>query len=684
MSDNSIPIAKKIPHQLIEHGRVREDNYYWLNDRDNEEVIAYLEAENLYSEHILAPTQSLQDTVYQEMVGRIKQDDNSVPYLLRGFWYYTRYEKGKEYPIYCRKESSLENPEQIILDVNKLAQGYEYFHVTGLSVSHDNELLAFGVDSIGRRQYTLYIKNLNTGEIIEKTVSHTDGSYVWANDNLTLFYDVKDEVTLRSYCIKKHRLGSNPQEDIDIFIEKDDTFECGVYKSKSGDYIFIKSYSTLTSETYYLDANNPDGVFVSVLPRERGHLYGVEYYDQHFYLVTNKDAINFKLVRFHVANTGSQDWEEIIAHRDTVLLDGIDIFKEYFVISERENAAINIRVIHWDSKAEQTLQFPDPCYDAYTFANFDFDTKVLRYCYTSFTHPDSVYDYHMDTGEYILQKQDEVVGGYDASQYISERIFARAEDGTQIPISLVYNRSKLKNKKNNPLLLYGYGSYGISMDAYFSSDRLSLLDRGFIFAIAHIRGGQEMGRRWYEHGKLLHKMNTFTDFIACAEYLVNQNYTSPQHLYAMGGSAGGLLMGAVINMRPDLFHGIVAQVPFVDVMTTMGDETIPLTTGEFDEWGNPKDKTYYDYMMQYSPYDNIKKQDYPHMLVTTGLHDSQVQYWEPAKWVAKLREYKTDDNMLLFRCEMNAGHGGKSGRFQRLRERALEYAFLLSLEMAIE
>ena len=684
MSDNSIPIAKKIPHQLIEHGRVREDNYYWLNDRDNKEVIAYLEAENLYSEHILAPTQSLQDTVYQEMVGRIKQDDNSVPYLLRGFWYYTRYEKGKEYPIYCRKESSLENPEQIILDVNKLAQGYEYFHVTGLSVSHDNELLAFGVDSIGRRQYTLYIKNLNTGEIIEKTVSHTDGSYVWANDNLTLFYDVKDEVTLRSYCIKKHRLGSNPQEDIDIFIEKDDTFECGVYKSKSGDYIFIKSYSTLTSETYYLDANNPDGVFVSVLPRERGHLYGVEYYDQHFYLVTNKDAINFKLVRFHVANTGSQDWEEIIAHRDTVLLDGIDIFKEYFVISERENAAINIRVIHWDSKAEQTLQFPDPCYDAYTFANFDFDTKVLRYCYTSFTHPDSVYDYHMDTGEYILQKQDEVVGGYDASQYISERIFARAEDGTQIPISLVYNRSKLKNKKNNPLLLYGYGSYGISMDAYFSSDRLSLLDRGFIFAIAHIRGGQEMGRRWYEHGKLLHKMNTFTDFIACAEYLVNQNYTSPQHLYAMGGSAGGLLMGAVINMRPDLFHGIVAQVPFVDVMTTMGDETIPLTTGEFDEWGNPKDKTYYDYMMQYSPYDNIKKQDYPHMLVTTGLHDSQVQYWEPAKWVAKLREYKTDDNMLLFRCEMNAGHGGKSGRFQRLRERALEYAFLLSLEMAIE
>lgn len=501
-----------------------------------------------------------------------------------------------------------------------------------------------------------------------------------ATDNLTLFYDVKDEITLRSYLIKKHRIGADPQEDIDIFIEKDDAFECGVYKSKSGDYIFIKSYSILTSETYYLDANNPDGVFVSVLPRERGHLYGVEYYDQHFYLVTNKDAINFKLVRFHVGNTGSQDWEEIIAHRDTVFLDGIDIFKEYVVISERENAAINIRVIHWDSKAEQTLQFPDPCYDVYTFANLDFDTQILRYCYTSFTHPDSVYDYHMDTGEYMLQKQDEVVGGYDSSQYISERIFAMAEDGTQIPISLVYNKSKIKAEGNNPLLLYGYGSYGISIDACFSSDRLSLLDRGFIFAIAHIRGGQEMGRRWYENGKLLHKMNTFTDFIACAEHLVRQNYTSPQHLYAMGGSAGGLLMGAVVNMRPDLFHGIVAQVPFVDVMTTMGDETIPLTTGEFDEWGNPKDKLYYDYMMIYSPYDNVQEQDYPHMLVTTGLHDSQVQYWEPAKWVAKLREYKTDSNMLLFTCEMHAGHGGKSGRFERLKEKALAYTFLLYLE----
>jgi oligopeptidase B len=679
------PVAQKVPKSLVVHQQERIDNYYWLNDREDKNVIKYLKEENKYSEGMLKHTEDFQTNLFNEMVGRIKQTDLSVPYRVRGYWYYNRYEEGKEYPIYCRKKGTMDEKEEIMLDVNQMAKGSSYYDVTGLSISTDNNLLAYGVDNVSRRKYTLYVKNLSTGEVYKESVPNTDGSYVWANDNKTLFYDVKDEETLRTYLIKKHILGTEASKDENVFEEKDVTFNCGVYKSKSEDYIFIGSYSTLTSEVQYLEANNPDKGFVPLLPRYPDHLYSAEYFNGYFYLTTNFEAKNFKLVRIPVKNNGADgqkpgNWEEIIPHRRDVLLDGIDIFKNYLVVSERQKGLTQIRVKSWDGKVDYQIPFKEAAFTVYTSVNPDFDTDILRYSYTSLVTPNSIYDFDMKGQQSKLLKQQEVVGGYDPSVYQSERIFVKAKDGIQVPISLVYNAKVTKPGANTPLLLYGYGSYGASMDPYFSSVRLSLLDRGFVFAIAHIRGGQEMGRDWYEDGKLLNKMNTFTDFTSCAEFLISNNYTSAGHLYAMGGSAGGLLMGAVVNMRPDLFKGIVAQVPFVDVVTTMLDESIPLTTGEFDEWGNPKDKTYYEYMMKYSPYDNVRAQNYPNMLVTTGLHDSQVQYWEPAKWVAKLRELKTDQNKILFHCEMEAGHGGKSGRFERLKEVALEYAFLLDLE----
>ena len=673
------PVAAKNPKSLVIHNDERIDNYYWLNNREDKNVIQYLEEENAYTKGMMKHTEKFQKDLFKEMVGRIKQTDLSVPYKMRDYWYYNRFEEGKEYPIYCRKKGSLDAKEEIMLDVNSMAKGSSYYDVAGLSVSPDNTLLAYGVDNVSRRKYTLYVKNLVTGEVFKESVPNTDGSYVWANDNKTLFYDVKDEETLRTYLIKKHVLGTDASADENVFKEEDVTFNCGVYKSKSDDYIFIGSYSTLTSEIYYLDANKPGDQFKTVSPREKGHLYYVEYYNKYFYITTNKDALNFKLVKTPAGKVNSDGWEEVIPHRKNVLLDGIDIFKSYLVVSERLNGLTQIRVKSWDGKTDYYLPFKEQTYSAYTSVNPDFNTDVVRYSYTSLTTPNSVYDFDMGTQTEKLLKQQEVVGGYDPDQYHAERIMAKAEDGTLIPISLVYNKN-FKPSGKTPLLLYGYGSYGASMDPYFSSVRLSLLDRGFVYAIAHIRGGQEMGRQWYEDGKLLQKKNTFTDFIACAEHLVNNGYTSPEHLYAMGGSAGGLLMGAVVNMRPDLFHGVVAQVPFVDVVTTMLDESIPLTTGEFDEWGNPKDPVYYKYMMQYSPYDNVIAQNYPNMLVTTGLHDSQVQYWEPAKWIAKLRALKTDQNKLLMYCEMEAGHGGKSGRFERLKEVAMEYAFLFDLE----
>lgn len=674
----SAPIANKIPKELTTHGDTRVDNYYWLNDRNNKEVINYLKAENEYTEKSMAPLNGFKEALYKEMVGRIKQTDLSVPYKLRGYMYYTRYEEGKEYPIYCRKKGDMNAAEEILLDVNQMAKGHSYYDVTGLSVSPDNKLLAYGVDQVSRRQYTMYIKNLETGKTFKESVPNTDGSYVWANDNKTIFYDVKDETTLRTYLIKKHILNTKGSEDVSVYEEKDETFNCSVYKSKSEEFIFIGSYSTLTSEVFFLDANQPEQSFKSILPRERDHLYSVEYFEKYFYITTNKNAKNFKLIKKHINDIGIDNEEEVIPHRSNILLDGIEIFKNYLVISERENGLTQIRVIHWEGKKDTRIKFNEEVYSAYPSINPEFNTDILRYSYTSLTTPNSVYDYDLNTGEAVLLKQQEVVGGYDPKQYSSRRIMAKS-NGVLVPVSIVYNNKTIINA-NTPLLLYGYGSYGASMDPYFSSIRLSLLDRGFVFAIAHIRGGQEMGRQWYEDGKLLKKKNTFADFIACAEFLHNMGYSSPSHTYAMGGSAGGLLMGAVVNMRPDLFNGIVAQVPFVDVVTTMLDESIPLTTGEFDEWGNPKNEEYYHYIKSYSPYDNVTSQAYPNMLVTTGLHDSQVQYWEPAKWVAKLREMKSDDNKLYFYCEMEAGHGGKSGRFERLKEVALEYSFLLSLE----
>lgn len=674
------PKAMKKPKELTIHEHTRVDDYFWLNDREDKEVIQYLEQENAYLHQVLSPTKKFQDDLFREMVGRIKQTDLSVPYKLRGYYYYTRYEEGKEYPIFCRKKGSLDAAEEIMLNVNQMAEGSNYYDVTGLTISPDNRLLAYGVDNVSRRKYTLYIKDLTTGKIMKESVPNTDGSYVWAADNQTLFYDVKDEVTLRSYKIRKHKLGTEATADTDVYEEKDETFGCGVYKSKTNDYIFIGSYSTLTSEIRCIRADQPDAEFKVIQPRQRDLLYDADHFGDYFYIRTNAGARNFRLMRTPVTQTTMDHWEEVIPHRTDVLLDSYEIFRDYLVLNERQNGLMQIRIKGWTNGEDYRIDFGEPTYDAYTSTNPDFDTDVLRFNYTSLVTPNSVFDYHMTNRQRTLMKQQEVLGGYDPSLYVGERIYATAEDGTQVPISIVYRSDKRVPGQPSPLLLYGYGSYGASMDAYFSSVRLSLLDRGFVFAIAHIRGGQEMGRQWYEDGKLLKKKNTFTDFIRCGEHLVAQGYTSPDHLYAMGGSAGGLLMGAVVNMRPDLFHGIVAQVPFVDVVTTMLDESIPLTTGEFDEWGNPKDKTYYDYILSYSPYDNVERKAYPNMLVTTGLHDSQVQYWEPAKWVAKLRDMKTDNNLLLLWCEMEAGHGGKSGRFERLKEVAMEYAFLLHLE----
>ena len=672
------PIAKKIPKSLVVHDMERIDNYYWLNDREDKNVINYLKEENKYTVSVLKPTENFQDNLFKEMVGRIKQTDLSVPYRIRGYMYYNRFEEGKEYPIYCRKKDSENAPEEIMLDVNVMAKGSSYYDVAGLTISPDNNMIAYGVDNVSRRKYTLYIKNLKTGETYKETVPNTDGSYVWANDNKTLFYDIKDDETLRTFAIMKHTLGTVAEKDERVFTEDDVTYNCGVYKSKSEEFIFIGSFSTLSSEIYYLDANKPEGKFTSLLKRSKDHLYYAEYYNKNFYITTNRNAINFKLVQAPLGNTNEDTWKEIIPHREETLLDGVEIFENYLVISERTKGLTQIRIKSWHTDKEYYLPFNEDCYTVYPSVNPEFKTDILRYSFTSLKTPNSVYDFDMKTMKQTLLKQQEVVGGYNPDAYVTERIFAKASDGTQVPISLVYKKEF--GKTNRPLLLYGYGSYGASMDPYFSSVRLSLLDRGFIFAIAHIRGGQEMGRKWYEDGKLFKKQNTFTDFISCAEHLIKDQYTSSKQLYAMGGSAGGLLMGAVANMRPDLFKGMVAQVPFVDVVTTMLDESIPLTTGEFDEWGNPKDPAYYKYMMSYSPYDNVKAQDYPNMLVTTGLHDSQVQYWEPAKWVAKLREIKTDNNILLLHTEMEAGHGGKSGRFERLKEIALEYAFLLYLE----
>lgn len=675
------PEAIKINKELKAHDKIRVDEYYWLNDKENPQVISYLNSENEYNEKMTAHTEEFQKKLFNEIKGRIKEDDESVPYKLNGYWYLTRFEKGKDYPIYSRKKDTLDAPEEILFDVNKMAEGYDYYSLGGLNVSPDNNLIAFGVDTLSRRKYTLQIKNLETGEILPLKIETTTGGSTWANDNKTLFYTKKDDQTLRSNQIFKHVLGTDPSNDELVFEEKDETFNTYIYKSKSKDYLIIGSGSTLTSEYQILDANNPEGEFKVFQPRERGLEYGISHYDGNFYVLTNKDeATNFKLMKTPVDKTEKENWVEVIPHREDYLLEDIDIFKDYLVVSERNNGLNKIKITNWNSGESYYVPFDNETYTAYTSINPDFETEILRYAYNSLNTPTSVVDFNMATKEKTVLKEQEVLGGnFDKDNYKTKRIWATAGDGTKIPVSIIY-RKGLKLDGSNPLLLYAYGSYGSTIDPYFSPARLSLLDRGFIYAIAHIRGGEYLGRKWYEDGKLLKKKNTFTDFIDVSKHLITEEYTSPEHLYAMGGSAGGLLMGAVVNMAPELYNGIVAAVPFVDVVTTMSDESIPLTTGEYDEWGNPDDLEYFEYMLSYSPYDNVKRQDYPNMLVTTGLYDSQVQYWEPAKWVAKLRDFKTDENILLLHTNMEAGHGGASGRFEALKEVAEEYAFLLDLE----
>ena len=676
------PKADKIVKNLEIHGDVREDNYYWLNDKENAEVIDYLERENDYYEKMTAHTKDFQKALFEEMKGRIKEDDESVPYKLNGYYYITRYEKNKDYPIYTRKKGSLDAPEEILFDVNEMAEGYSYFNLNGINVSEDNKLVSFGIDTLSRRKYTIYIKNLETGEIMDENIPLTTGGATWANDNKTLFYTRKDEQTLRSNQIYKHALGTPASEDKLIYTEEDETFGTYIYKTKSKKYLVIGSYSTLTTEFRILNANTPNGEFKVFQPRERGLEYSISHYGNNFYVLTNKDnALNFKLMKTSEGKTTKENWVDMIPHRDDVLLEDIDIFKEYLVISERANGLNKIRIKRWDnSQDDYFLPFDNETYTAGTTSNPEFDTKILRYGYNSLTTPTSVIDFNMETREKEVKKETEVLGGkFDKNNYESKRVWATATDGTKIPISMVYKKGT-KMDGQNPFLLYAYGSYGATIDPYFSTTRLSLLDRGFIFAIAHVRGGEYLGRQWYEDGKLLKKKNTFTDFIDASKYVISEKYTSNEHLYAMGGSAGGLLMGAIVNMAPELYNGVVASVPFVDVVTTMLDDSIPLTTGEYDEWGNPNDPEFYNYIKSYSPYDNVEAKKYPNMLVTTGLHDSQVQYWEPAKWVAKLREVKKGDNILLLQTNMDAGHGGASGRFEALKEVAMDFAFILDLE----
>lgn len=678
------PVAVKKEHVRDIHGDKVVDPYYWMYDffgkgPDSTLVVDYLKAENAYVDTVMSGTTAFQEALFNEMKARIKEKDESVPVFKNGYYYYTRTEEGQEYFKYCRKQGSLDAPEEILLDVDAMAKGQAYYAAGGFSVSEDNKLLAYGVDNVSRRQYTIYVKNLETGEIYPEAITNTSGASVWANDNKTLYYTAKNEKTLLSEKIKRHTLGTDATKDVTVYEESDKSNYIGVGKSKNNQYIMIYSQATLSAEVLLADASKADAPFKSFQPRIKDVLYDVIPLENEFLILTNKDAVNFRLMKCPIDNTGAENWVDVISHREDVLIESVDEFKNYLVIEERQEGLIQFRVINRSTNDEHYVDFGEPTYMAYTASNPEYETSTLRYGYTSLTTPSSTYDYNMDTHEKVLLKQREVLGGYNSNEYQAERIYATAKDGTRVPISLVYKKGSKRDGKT-PLLLYAYGSYGASMDASFSSNRLSLLDRGFTYAIAHIRGGQEMGRQWYEDGKLMKKKNTFTDYIDCAEFLIKEKYTSAEHLYAEGGSAGGLLMGAVINMAPQLWRGVIAAVPFVDVINTMLDESIPLTTNEFDEWGNPQEEEAYTYMKSYSPYENIEQKDYPNMLVTTGLHDSQVQYFEPAKWVAKLRDMKTDNNVLLLKTNMEFGHGGASGRFDYLKDIALEYVFFLSLE----
>lgn len=675
------PIAKEILKELTIHNDIRIDPYFWLNDRENPEVIKYLEDENAFFEESTKHTKSFQKDLFSEMKARIKEDESSLPYRHNGYWYITRYEKGKGYPIYTRKKENLEAEEEILIDCNVEAEKHDYYKVRGLSISPNNIFLAYGEDTISRRQYNIKIKNLITGEFFEEIIVNTTGSATWANDNETFFYTAKDPETLRSYKVNKHNIGTSVQNDISVYEEVDDTFDLFVYKTKSKKFICIGSSATLTSEYRFINANTPNAEFKVFQDRVRGLEYGMAHYDGSFYILTNADsATNFKLMKTSESNTKKEHWQTLIDHRKETLIEDIDIFKDYLVISERTNGLNQIRITSWDGTIDYYLPFNNETYTAYSSINIDFDSEWFRFGYNSLTTPTSIIEFNMRTKAFNILKEQEVLDDkFGKDNYTSERIWATADDGTKIPISIVYKKG-IKKEGKQPLLQYAYGSYGHTIDPYFSTTRLSLLDRGFIYAIAHVRGGEYLGRPWYDDGKLLNKKNTFTDFIACSKFLIEQKYTSPKHLYAMGGSAGGLLMGAIINMSPDLYNGVIAAVPFVDVVSTMLDDTIPLTTGEYDEWGNPNDENYYEYIKSYSPYDNVQDKEYPNLLVTTGLHDSQVQYWEPAKWVAKLRKCKSNSKKILLHTNMEAGHGGASGRFEALKEVAEEYAFIFDLE----
>ena len=675
------PTADKIPYQHKKHDDIRMDPYYWLRERDNPEVIDYLERENDYYQKMTAHTLETQQSLFEEMKARIQENDESVPYFYNGYWYITRFEAGKDYPIYTRKKDSLTATEEILFDCNQMAKGHDYFQLRGINVSPDNTKVAFGIDLVSRRQYMLQVKDLTNQKLLSTKISNTTGSSVWDADGRYLFYTHMDPETLRTEKIYRHDTHLSKAEDVMVYQEKDPTFSVGVGLSKSRKYISLFAYSTLTSEQWFLDATTPLGDFQPIQKRQRGLEYSAAHFGDHFYITTNADgASNFKVMKAPIKSPSKENWEDWIAYRQDVLIEDLDLFQDYWVLTERHNGLTRLKIARWDGKASYYLPLEGETYTAYTGYNPQFETTKLRYVYNSLKTPSSVFDFDMEKQTKKLLKTQAVLDPkFDPNHYKEERVWAIARDGVKIPISLVYHRNT-KLSSQTPLLQYAYGSYGSTIDPNFSSTRLSLLDRGFVYAIAHVRGGEYMGREWYEKGKLLHKKNTFYDFIDSSRFLIEAGYTSARHLYAYGGSAGGLLIGTVINEAPELYNGAIAAVPFVDVVTTMLDDSIPLTTYEYDEWGNPNDKVFYDYIKSYSPYDQVKAQHYPHLLVTTGYHDSQVQYWEPAKWVALLRETKTNDKLLFLDTNMKAGHGGASGRYAHLKELAKKYSFLLMLE----
>ena len=680
---NSIipPVADKIPVSFKKFNDIRIDDYYWLKERENPEVIDYLERENDYYEKMTSHTLDLQNKLFKEIKDKIKEDDESVPYFLNGYWYKTKYKEGLDYPVYTRFKDSLNNKEEILFDCNELAKKHDYFNLSNFQISPDNKIVAFSTDVVSRRLYSVQFKNLETGKVYSDKIINSSGSFAWANDNSTLFYTSRDVNTLRNDKIFKHVLNTDYKNDELVYFEKDETFYTNVSKSKSKKFIIISSFSTLTSEFQFLPADNINESFKLFNKRKRGVEYSINHYDDHFYIITNKDkAYNYKLMKTKISETSSENWTDVVEHRENVLIEGIDIFKDHLVVSERVDGLNRINIKKWDDSENYFLNFDNETFSSNTTTNLDFNSKKLKYAYNSLNEPYSVIEFDMITKEKTVLKQHKVLDkNFSKDNYVTERIWADSQDGNQIPISLIYKKG-IKRDGSNPLLIYGYGSYGNTIDPSFSISRLSLLDRGFIYAISHVRGSEYLGRDWYENGKLLNKKNSFNDFVDSTKFLISEGYTSPEHCYAYGGSAGGLLMGAVINMAPELYNGVIAAVPFVDVITTMLDETIPLTTSEYDEWGNPNQKEYYEYMMSYSPYDNVSKLKYPNLLVTTGLHDSQVQYWEPAKWVAKLRDYKQDQNYLFLNTNMETGHGGSSGRFEAIKDLAKEYAFLFDLE----